>query len=496
MQRSRLLLLIILLSALPCVAQSTVRLTLSDAIRLASDSSLTAFRNRNLFLSGYWEYQTFRANRLPSLSLEFTPASYNRYITTRYDYNQNIDVYRPQQIYSASGGLNLQQNIDFLGGTIYVQSELDYMRNIGNGSFNQFSAIPFRIGYTQQLLGYNAFKWDRKIEPLKYEKVKKEYLYNSEQLSEEAVKYFFELALAQAEYRLARENMVSADTLYTIGERRFKIASISQADLLTLKLDLVNARNSLENSRIALKRAMFSLTTFLGMDQNTSVEVTIPGTPQPLEIVTEKALHASKQNSPTMMQHRQNILEARRDLNKKNIERMFSASFNASVGFNQVGEKIGYAYRNPRRQDLISLTVSIPLIDWGVRKGQYNMAKNNLNVIETAARQEELSIEEDVIMTVSDFNIQQKMIASASEAMDLADMAYQQTQKRFIIGKADLNSLTLASNRRQDATKNYITALQNYWLSYYKLRRLTLFDFEYNIPLADKFEIDLNTRLR
>ena len=99
-------------------------------------------------------------------------------------------------------------------------------------------------------------------------------------------------------------------------------------------------------------------------------------------------------------------------------------------------------------------------------------------------------------MTVSDFNIQQKMIASASEAMDLADMAYQQTQKRFIIGKADLNSLTLASNRRQDATKNYITALQNYWISYYKLRRLTLFDFEYNIPLTDKFEIDLNTRLR
>ena len=55
------------------------------------------------------------------------------------------------------------------------------------------------------------------------------------------------------------------------------------------------------------------------------------------------------------------------------------------------------------------------------------------------ARQEELSVEEEVIMTVSDFNIQQRLIASAEEALDLAVMAYEQTRQRFIIGKADVN---------------------------------------------------------
>ena len=112
-------------------------------------------------------------------------------------------------------------------------------------------------------------------------------------------------------------------------------------------------------------------------------------------------------------------------------------------------------------------------------------------VVKIAARQEELSVEEEVIMTVSDFNIQQRLIASAEEALDLAVMAYEQTRQRFIIGKADVNSLTLSLNRQQEAQKNYISALQNYWLNYYKIRKLTLHDFASGFSLSDKFDFNV-----
>ena len=105
-----------------------------------------------------------------------------------------------------------------------------------------------------------------------------------------------------------------------------------------------------------------------------------------------------------------------------------------------------------------------------------------------SARQEELTVEEDVIMTVGDFNIQQNLISSAEEALDLAVMAYSETKQRFMIGKADINSLTLSLNRQQEAQRNYISALQNYWLSYFKIRKLTLHDFETGISLAREFD--------
>ena len=69
-------------------------------------------------------------------------------------------------------------------------------------------------------------------------------------------------------------------------------------------------------------------------------------------------------------------------------------------------------------------------------------------------------------------------------------MAYEQTRQRFIISKADVNSLTLSLNRQQEAQKNYISALQNYWLNYYKIRKLTLYDFESGISLSERLDFD------
>lgn len=472
----------------PAAAQQRVTLDLQQTIALANDSSLEAFRTKNMYLAGYWEYRTYKANRLPSLTLNMTPAQYNRDITKRYDSGQDLDIYRSQQAFYAYGNLAIRQNLDLTGGTFYLDTELGYMRNFGNSNYTQFTSVPVRLGYSQSLVGYNAFRWERKIEPLKYEKVKKEYIYNTEEVSEQATGYFFALAMAQAEYDLARENAVSTDTLYRIGCERLKIAAISRADLLTLELDVVNARNTLQNASSALKRAMFSLASFLNMEKNTEIRIVLPGRPQHMQISVDEALDAAQCNNPKFLELRQSVLEAERDVDKTRKESRFNVSINASIGFNQVAEDFVGAYRRPLQQDMVSVSVSVPLIDWGVGKGKYNMARNNLNVVKTSARQSEISMEEEVIMTVSDFNTQQSLVISAEEALDLSILAYNETRQRFIIGKADVNSLTLALNRQQEAQRNYISALQDYWLNYYKIRKLTLFDFASGFSLSDKFD--------
>ena len=180
----RLILLFAIMS-LNLQAHAQIILNLQKAIEIANDSSLTAFRYQNMYLAGYWEYRTYKANRLPSMSLNLMPAQYYRYITQRYDSNQDVDVYREQQMFSASGGISIQQNFDLTGGTFYIDSELEYMRNFGYTKSTQFSSIPIRIGYQQSLLGFNPFRWERKIEPLKFEKAKKTFLYNRESISEE-----------------------------------------------------------------------------------------------------------------------------------------------------------------------------------------------------------------------------------------------------------------------------------------------------------------------
>lgn len=466
----------------------TLKLDLQHTVALANDSSLSAFRAKNMYMASYWGFRSFKAGRLPSLTLHMTPLRYNRDFTRRYDSEQDIDVYRQQQSLYTYGNLAAQQNFDLTGGTFFMDTELGYFRNFGDQARSQYNSVPIRVGYRQDLLGYNRFKWEKKIEPLKFERAQKELISDLEQTAENASVYFFDLALAQAEYELAKENVSNSEKLYGIGEEKHKIASIGQADLLTLKLDRVNARNSLQNAEIRLKRAMFALAAYLNLDKNTKIKLELPGYPEDVSVNVDDALMYARENNPKYMESEQRILESQQVLDRNKRESMFNAGLSASLGFNQVAESFRNVYRNPLQQDIVALTLSIPLIDWGVRKGRYNIAKSNLNIVELTAQQDELRLEEDVIMTVGDFMVQQQMIRSGKEAMELAKMAYEQTQERFIIGKADINSLTLSTNRRQDAQRNYVASLRNYWQSYFKIRKLTLFDFEKGRPIEIDFD--------
>lgn len=81
----------------------------------------------------------------------------------------------------------------------------------------QFISVFIWLGYLQSLVGYNLFKWERKIEFLKYEKVKKEFVYNVEVVFVQVIMYFFNLVMVQVEYNLVKENMVFLDMFYSIG---------------------------------------------------------------------------------------------------------------------------------------------------------------------------------------------------------------------------------------------------------------------------------------
>lgn len=470
------------------------KLSLSESIEIASDSSLQAFRAKNLYLSGYWQYRSYKAARLPSLTLRTTPIRYNRDFVRRYDSENNIDIYRQQQSLFSSGNVSISQNFDLTGGTFFIDSELGYFQNLGGNEYSQFSSVPIRVGYSQSLFGFNGFKWERKIEPLKYEKVKKQFIYAKEEISEAVVNYFFALAMAQLEYDMAKETVSSSDTLYKIGQERHHIASISQADLLTLRLDAVNARNTFRTAESNLKKAMFRFVSFLNLDKTTEIQPELPGRPHKITLSADLAMRYAREHNPDYLAFKQEILESEREVDRTKKSSSFDASVSISVGFNQVANDLKSVYKNPLEQDIVGVGLTIPLVDWGVRKGRANMAQNELNVARISVQQKEVSLEQEIIMTVDEFNIRQDLISSAEEALGLATLAYKVTRERFIIGKADLNSLTLSLNRQNTAQRNYIATLQDYWNSYYRLRKLTLYDFVKNEPLTVQFDSMLPVR--
>ena len=480
-------------SALFSTAQTskTLKLDLQKVIKMATDSSLTAFRYRNLYLSSYWSYRQYKAERLPSLSLSINPVTYNRQIVSRYDYENDRDVFRQQKSYSASGQLTMSQNFSPLGGTFFAETDLSYLRSFGATTYNQFSTVPFQIGYYNSMFGYNEFKWNKKIEPLKYERAKLEYLYNTENIAYVAVNYFFALAQAQSQYRNAVEQAAQSDSLLVMGERRYKIASTTKSDLMSLKLDVVNARNAIITAEVQMKRATLDLTSFLGIDSDTQIDLELPGAPGDIKIDVQKAMEMMHKNSYLILEKMQNVSEAEKALDRVRKSTRFNANVSATVGFNQQNEELSKAYQDPTRRDVVSVTLSIPLLDWGVGKGQRNYYKNNLNIARIDEQQKIMELEQNVIITISELQSRLNLFASAEEALILANEVYKENVARFRNGTCDITTLSSSQQRLQTAQNNYISSMNQYWQCYYDLRRQTLYDFQFDFSLADEFDFNL-----
>jgi outer membrane protein TolC len=101
-------------------------------------------------------------------------------------------------------------------------------------------------------------------------------------------------------------------------------------------------------------------------------------------------------------------------------------------------------------------------------------------VAERAEQESARDIELEVALTVADFNERQSIVETSRQALTIAEDTYAQTLQRFIRAQANAYDLSLAQSHWQTARQNQIASLQNYWLSYFHLRRLTLYDYQRN----------------
>ena len=482
MRRVLIIGLVLFLAAVPAAAQKVV-LDLDRTVSLATGSSLPVQKYQRQYDVTRYSFLSWQASRKPQILLESTPLTYERYMTQRYLSIEDVDVYRQQRYLYSQAGLSAYQLFEPLGGQFYGSSQLGFLKTFGDGAQKQFMTVPLAVGYKQDLLFFNPLKWDRMIEPLKLTQAEKELSYGIESAGETAVEKFFTLALAQDQFRMAEENLATCDTIYVIAERRFKIASISKADLSILDLQRVNASTTLANARIARQRAMEDLAVYLGLEKDCDIELILPAAPSGLRVDVSEAVEHARENNPRFIEAQLALAEARRDAEKARVEKNLNLGIDISVGLNQVANRFVAAYSHPLMQDIAMVSLSVPLFDWGKRKNAWEAAVSKVEAAERSNEERIRDTELDVRLTVEDFNERLALMETAQHALDIAEDVYLQTLQRFVKGQADAFNLSQAQSYWQTARQNKIASLQNYWLSYYRLRRLTLYDYQRRQPI-------------
>ncbi|WP_161622749.1 TolC family protein, partial [Cesiribacter andamanensis] len=133
---------------------------------------------------------------------------------------------------------------------------------------------------------------------------------------------------------------------------------------------------------------------------------------------------------------------------------------------------------NPVDQQMIRLGFTIPVVDWGRNKARVNTAQANQKLTEYAVKQDQLAFEQDIRTQVALLQSLSMQVQVSRQAAEVAGQRYQIGQESFGMGRISITELNIAQQEKDAARRNYLQALRGFWETYYRLRLLTLYDFE------------------
>ena len=467
-------------------AQEKLTFTLEETVSRARLYSSTAISARHAYRSVYWSWRSFKADQLPSVSFTSAP-SLNRSIQAL-TMPDGSDSYVHRDLFTLDGSLSISQNVPFTGGRVYIQSALQRIDLFSDQS-HAYKSTPLIVGYSQNIFGYNSQKWQRKIEPLRYEEGKKNYIEAMEQVSRIAVLRFFTLAVAQTAWGIARDNYDNAEMLYRIGEGRYeKIGTITENDILQLEINKLNAQTNMINARMEVDDCMFELRSYLGITDDIEIEV-IPDENVPIFLIDEhKALEMAMANNAQILSLQRQAIESERAVVSARAQR-FQVNFFMEFGLSQSGNELQAAYQSPLQQQVVRAGFTIPILDWGVGKGRVKMAESNRDRTRIEIEQNRTDFQQNVLKMVKQFNLQANKIAIAHKTNEIAQRHHDVTQKLFLSEKSTMLELNSAISEKDNARRNYINSIYQFWSLFYNLRALTGFDFQQEIVITEDFHM-------
>jgi outer membrane protein TolC len=472
--------------ALPQQSGDTLRLSLSlrNVVDLAILQSASVKYAQNTNVNYYWRWKNFQTSFRPQLTLNSDLPNYTHTTTPVVQPDGSIEFKQVSQA-QASAQLSLSQSIPQTGASIYAATSFFRVQDFIKSSV-EYSGSPFQIGIYQPVFAYNYMKWSRKTEPLLYEEAQKEFVESVERIALQATRSFFRYLQIQTSYNLAESNLKNSRDNLEIAEIKRKIGKISENDFSRIQLSVLNAQKALNKARMDLKNADFELKSYINLDQDRHIELTVPLDMILYSVDPVKALDEAKMNRKETPYFERRLIEADRDLVRARRNNGLSATLIGSFGVSNSAETYGGIYDNPEKQRTARLSMSIPILDWGRSSSAVKLAESRRDLVLYDVEKDQSDFEREVVVQVEQFGLLRDQLNTAREADKVAENGYLIALKKFQSGEISITDLNISLQERESAKKDYISSIENYWESYYRLRILTLYDFELNQKIQYK----------
>ncbi len=451
-------------------------LDLSTAQALARSESPAARQAALEALSAQQDYAAFTASLKPQVRLSADLPGFSRSINGILQ-DDGSTIFRSQNQTYGRASLSLSQALPFTGGQVSLFSSLVNFNRFGPNGFTSWQSVPVGFSYTQPLFQPNRYRWDQRQQNAALALAEVQALRQREEAVLSVTRSYLRAWLAQAQQQQARQRLAQNDSIYQIAQARHRLGKVSEEQLLQSELALLQARSALQEQQLAYQQAFTQLLTLLDLPSDGDWQLGTPPPLPPLRSSPEAAATLALQHADLQAAQRLERLRAERELAETRQTSRFQADLTASFGLNQSGSSLGEAYQQLEDQQAFSLSLNLPLLQWGQGRAQLEAAQARRESLHIGQEQARRAYADEIRYRVQQYALLQDQLGLAQQTVDVAQRRYRFSRARFELGKLPLTELLIAQNEQLQAQQVYWQLLQQLHLAQAELRTETLYDF-------------------
>ncbi len=216
-------------------------------------------------------------------------------------------------------------------------------------------------------------------------------------------------------------------------------------------------------------------------------EIKYPEEPQALIIETIDITHALEQarlHRSEIVAFNRKVLQQKSLLERAKRDHGPQLTLNASFGLFRSAQVFSTLFSDLQQDQLLSVGLTVPILQWGKRRLNIAMAKASLNFENERMASDLQALESNLVMEVILFEQLSAELERTREINVIAKERFQIAKESFVLGSLSVTDLFISQKEQDDAVRSYINTLGEYWNSYYSIRAQTLYDFEQMKPLT------------
>lgn len=436
----------------------------NDYIKLQADSIVQNNKRR-----------LFKIKTLPSFSLQLSTPNIINNITPIVQ-PDGSELFNNRFNASTNVSISASQLLPFTGGTITATSSLVRFDNIIPTKNTSYNLNLINLSYNQTLSGYNAYKWEKRQFEVEDKNNTIQRHMEKERILSEITSLFFELYVAQEEYRALEESEKLAAYIYEKSSELYMQGRLSYEDYLDAQIEY--KRTTIRKTDYAINNARERLRTYLNLSEPTfSVQFDLDRWAMSEFHFVDDSTLARRVIYYSIGRERE-VEEIANRLQLKRIKAEKSPLISLSIGggVNTQSEEFKKIFNSFNSRLNVSFSISLPIVDWGKNKLQYENKLESIRIQELNYSSREKQI---YALCTYDMAVLSSILTEIKAEKDMIELLYLRIEKlkeNVSFGKIDSAEISRCQTRLIQAQIQNINRLQQLFSIIYRYRVQALYD--------------------